>query len=75
MNPPPPPPPPNLSELMQMMVENHRLLTASIGWQTRVVRMHRMGQHLISIVASRISWILSPHLLERLKNPFKLRSG
>ena len=27
MNPPPPPPPPNLAELMQMMVENQRMLT------------------------------------------------
>jgi len=37
--------------------------------------MHRMGQHPISTVASRISWILSPHFSERLKNPFKPRSG
>jgi len=31
MNPPPPPPPPNLAELMQMMVENQRLLTKTIN--------------------------------------------
>jgi len=31
MNPPPPPPPPNLAELMQMMVENQRMLTETIN--------------------------------------------
>jgi len=31
MNPPPPPPPPNPAELMQMMVENQRLLTETIN--------------------------------------------
>ena len=31
MNPPPPPPPPNPVELMQMMVENQRLLTETIN--------------------------------------------
>ena len=30
MNPPPPPPPPNPTELMQMMVENQRMLTETI---------------------------------------------
>jgi len=31
MNAPPPPPPPNPAELMQMMVENQRLLTETIN--------------------------------------------
>ena len=31
MNPPPPPPPPNPAELMQMMVENQRMLTETIN--------------------------------------------
>jgi len=31
MNPPPPPPPPNPTELMQMMVENQRMLTKTIN--------------------------------------------
>jgi len=31
MNPPPPPPPPNLAELIQMMVDNQRLLTETIN--------------------------------------------
>jgi len=31
MNPPPPPPPPNPAKLMQMMVENQRLLTKTIN--------------------------------------------
>jgi len=30
MNPPPPPPPPNPAKLMQMMVENQRMLTETI---------------------------------------------
>jgi len=34
--------------------------------------MHNMGQPLISTAVSRISWIPSPHLSERLKNPFRL---
>jgi len=69
MNPPPPPPPPNPAKLMQMMVESQRLLTETIN------QMANMGQHLISIVISRISWILSLHLLERLRNPFRQKNG
>jgi len=34
MNPPTPPPPPNLAELMQMMVENQRMLTETINRMT-----------------------------------------
>jgi len=39
MNPPPPPPPPNPAELMQMMVENQRMLTETIN------RMANQGGH------------------------------
>ena len=42
MDPPPPPPPPNTAEMMQVMVENQRLLTETIhhmanqgGWDTQ----------------------------------------
>ena len=76
MNPPPPPPLPNPAELMQMMVEIRGCsLRPSTGWQIREAVMHRKGQLLTSIVASRTSWIRSPHLSEKLKNPFKLKSG
>jgi len=40
-----------------------------------VVVMHMKGQLLTSTVASRTSWIRSPHLSEKLKNPFKLKNG
>ena len=34
MNPPPPPPPPNPAKLMQIMVENQRMLTETINRMT-----------------------------------------
>jgi len=76
MDPPPPPPPPNLAELMQAMVENQRLLTETIRQMANQGGQDiQHGQHLISIAVSRISWTPSPHLSERLKNPFRLRNG
>ena len=50
---PPPPPPPNLAELMQMMVENQRMLTETIN------RMANQVLGILNIITkSRLSFLI-----------------
>ena len=76
MNPPPPPPPPNLAELMQMMVENQRMLTETIN---RVAnqggRNAQEGPAPNQYSSFKDFMDTKPHPSEKLKNPFKLKSG
>jgi len=76
MNPPPPPPPTNPAELMQMMVDNQRMLTETIN------RMANQGGHNAhegpdpnQYSSFKDFMDTKPHLSEKLKNLFKLRNG